>query len=333
MKTALRILGWGLGLIVVVLLIGWGLLQRPDIPYGTLEAKYGNAASRYMDMPDGVHVHYRDQGAPNGPVIVMVHGFAASLHAWEPWVQRLGGRFRIITLDLPGHGLTRAPKGYVASTDGYADLVDAVATRLSAKSYVVAGNSMGGGVAWNLALRHPEHVRGLVLVDAAGWPSVKHRDGPPPLIFAILGNPIGRALIHNIDTSALAASGLKSAYVDPKLVTPALVARYVELSRAPGHRDLLLGIQSRPRRPITAATFADIHTPTLVMHGQADALIPVADGHGFAGAISGARLITYPGVGHVPMEQIPDQSAADLDAFMQTLPPLAAAGAVPHPAP
>lgn len=320
MKTFLRVLGWGAALIVAALVIGWLALQRPDIPYATLEAKYANASSRYMEMPDGVRVHYRDQGASGGPVIVMVHGFAASLHAWEPWVQRLGGRYRIITLDLPAHGLTRAPKGYIPTPDGNADLVDAVATRLGAKSYVVAGNSMGGGVAWDLALRHPEHVRGLVLVDAAGWPAVRTKQGPPPLIFAILGNPVGRALIHNIDTSSLAANGLKSAYVDPKLVTPALVARYVELSRAPGHRDLLLAMQSRPRRAITPATFAAIHVPTLVMHGEADALIPVADGRGFAGAIPGAKLILYPGVGHVPMEQIPDRSAADLDAFMHGLP-------------
>ena len=320
MKTALRILLWGLGVIGVVLVVGWAVLQRPDIPYAVLEAKYANAASRYMDLPGGVRVHYRDQGVRDGPAVVMVHGFSASLHAWEPWVKDLGGRYRIITLDLPGHGLTRAPTGYAASADGYAEIVDQVATRLNAGPYVVAGNSMGGGVAWDLALHHPEHVRGLILVDSAGWPAQARRRGSPPLIFALLGNPVGRVLIHNIDTRGMAAGGLRAAYVDTALVTPALVDRYVELSRAPGHRDILMTIQTMPARPVTPASFAAIRVPTLVMHGQVDALIPLADGQGFAGAIPGARLVTYPGVGHVPMEQIPDRSAADVAAFLGALP-------------
>jgi pimeloyl-ACP methyl ester carboxylesterase len=328
MKTLLKVLGWGLGGLVAVLVVGWIALQRPDIPWAKLEAKYANAQSRFMDLPGGVHVHYRDQGNPSGPTIVMVHGFSASLHAWEPWVQRLGGQYRIITLDLPGHGLTRAPADYAPGPDSNADLVDTVATRLNAGAnsggrYVLAGNSMGGGVAWDLALRHPEHVRGLVLVDSVGLPppASSRRAGPPPLIFAILGNPIGRALIRNTDTTMLARSGLRSAYVDQSLVTPALVARYVELSRAPGHRDLLLRGQSGPRRQITPATFAALKTPTLIMHGQVDTVIPIGSSQRLAAAIPGSRLIAYPGVGHVPMEQIPDRSAADLDAFMRSLPP------------
>jgi len=324
MKLALRIAGWGLLGVVIVLVAVWAALQRPDIPWPTLEARYANAQSRFMDLPGGLRVHYRDQGRADGPTLVLVHGFAASLDAWEPWVQRLGGQYRIITLDLPGHGLTRAPADYAPSTDAYADLVDTVAGRLHAGgpagTYVIGGNSMGGGVAWDLALRHPDHVRALVLVDAAGFPSPRAGRGRPIPIFAILGNPIGRALIRDTDTRGLAENGLKAAYVDPKLVTPALVDRYVLLSRAPGHRDLLLRIQSQPRRPITAATFAEIRVPTLVMHGQKDALIPFAAGQGFARAIPGAKLVAYPGVGHVPMEQIPDRSAADLADFLKSLP-------------
>jgi pimeloyl-ACP methyl ester carboxylesterase len=292
-------------------------LQRPDIPWAELEAKYANSASRYMDMPDGVRVHYRDQGNPNGPPVVMVHGFAASLQAWEPWVARLGDTYRIVTLDLPGHGLTRAPDGYVASLDGNADLVNAVADRLHLGPYVLAGNSMGGAVAWNTVLRHPDRVKALVLVDAAGWPSEAKHQGPPPVVFALLGNPIGRAMLRNIDTRPMAESGLKAAYHDPKLVTAALVDRYVDLSRAPGHRDILLRMQPSSAHPVTAQSFKAITIPTLVMHGEADALIPSADGRAFAAAIPGAVLITYQGVGHVPMEQIPDRSAHDLRDFLQ----------------
>ena len=271
-----------------------------------------------MELPGGLRVHYRDQGNLSGPPIVMVHGFSASLHTWEPWVKRLGGHYRIVTLDLPAHGLTRAPSTYVTSLDRYAEVIDEVAQRLNLGPYVVVGNSMGGGAAWTLALKHPDHLRGLVLVDSVGAPMQGHNAGSP-LIFKLLANPLGRALLRNVDTRLLAEQGLKSAYVDPALVTPALVDRYVDLSRAPGHREILLNSQSGPPQGASAATFRAIAAPTLVMHGEADALIPVSAGRWLAQTIPGARLITYPGVGHVPMEQIPDRSAEDLRLFLESL--------------
>ncbi len=127
-----------------------------DIPYEELEARYGSETSRYMEMPDGVRVHYRDEGNPDAEItLVMVHGFAASLHAWEPWVARLENDYRLVSLDLPGHGLTRAPAGYQASPEGQLAVVDAVAGKLGLDPFVLAGNSMGGGVAWRYGLAHP----------------------------------------------------------------------------------------------------------------------------------------------------------------------------------
>src|SRR5688572_11006361 len=92
-----------------------GCLAR-DIPYETLEARYASRASRYADLPGGLRVHYRDEGPRDAPAIILIHGFSASLHAWEPWRDRLADRYRIVTLDLPGHGLTRAPGDYAPST-------------------------------------------------------------------------------------------------------------------------------------------------------------------------------------------------------------------------
>lgn len=318
MRLFLKVLLWGGGAFVALGFVGWLMLQRPDIPFGTLESRYANAASRYMDLPGGLHVHYRDQGNANGPPIVMIHGFGASLHAWEPWVSRLGDRYRIITLDLPAHGLTRAPSTYAMSLDNNAEVVDALAQRLRLGRFVAVGNSMGGGVAWTLALRHPDHVRALVLVDSVGGP-MQAGNRSSPLIFQVLGNPIGRALLRNIDTRVLVEPGLRAAYVDRALVTPALVNRYVDLSRAPGHRDIILNSRGGGPQAPSATRFAAIHIPTLVLHGEVDALIPIASGRGLAGEIPGARLITYPGAGHVPMEQIPDRSAAGVRAFLETL--------------
>ena len=321
MRGVLRLAGWILAAAVALAAAGYIALLRPDIPYDRLESKYAGPTSRFMDLPGGLRVHYRDQGLRGGPVLVMVHGFSASLNAWEPWVARLGDRYRIVTLDLPGHGLTRAPSGYRPNTIVYADLVDTLARRLRLGPYVVIGNSMGGAVAWEDALRHPDQVRALVLVDAAGWPEERRPHGDGPLVFKVLGSPVGRLLIRGVDTRAMAADGLRDAYIDPALVTPALVDRYVELSRAPGHRDILLAIVTGRPGPETRATFHTLRTPTLVMHGMEDRLFPYTDGQAFAAAIPGARMVGYSGVGHVPMEQIPDRSAADLRAFLVSLDP------------
>lgn len=298
-----------------------------DIPYEELEARYGSETSRYMEMPDGVRVHYRDEGNPDAEItLVMVHGFAASLHAWEPWVARLENDYRLVSLDLPGHGLTRAPAGYQASPEGQLAVVDAVAGKLGLDPFVLAGNSMGGGVAWRYGLAHPEKVRGLVLVNAAGWPeTAEPADGADsrPLVFKLLENPVGRTVLRNLDPRPLAGRGLRQAYGDDSLVTPELIDRYVALARAPGHRAIL----TDPRRrggatPVTPETFQAIKVPTLVMVGALDQVIPAERGAGFALGIPGAQLITYADGGHVPMEQLPDRTVQDLRVFLETLPPV-----------
>jgi pimeloyl-ACP methyl ester carboxylesterase len=304
-------------------LLTLGGCAEADLPWSTLEARYTNPASRFADLPEGLHVHYRDQGDPHARhTLVLVHGFAASLQAWEPWVDRLTPRYRVISLDLPGHGLTRAPAGYKGSIDGDVEIVDILTRRLGAPRFVLGGNSMGGGVAWAYALAHPERLDGLVLVDAAGWPEPRSaRGGGSILVFRLLASPPGRWVLEHIDPTPLAKRGLRQAYVDPVLVTPDLVHRYVDLARAPGHRAILLSLDGRPGRKTTPKTFADIHTPTLVMVGAADTVIPPEDSRQLAAAIPGARLVEYPGVGHVPMEQVPDRSAADVQAFIDALPP------------
>lgn len=320
MKTLGKILVALLVVIAVVLVGGWLMLRRPAIPYETLEAKYGNAASRYVQLANGVRVHYRDQGRKDGPVLVLVHGFSANLETWEPWVQRLGGDYRIISLDLPGHGLTRAPEGFTLPRSGFVDIVDETTRKLGVEKFVLAGNSMGGGVTWNYALAHPDRVQGIVLVDAAGWPREAGDKDDGPVAFKILRNPVGRALVKDLDTTAMTKAGLRDAFEpQPDLATDAMVTRYVEMARAPGHKDIILGLMSGfdPADAATAEKLGKIAVPVLVMHGDTDRLIPVGDAKRFGDAIPGATVIVYEKTGHVPMEQVADKSAADLDAWLK----------------
>lgn len=321
--------GAGIAALVILGMLALGALAliRPDIPYAELQKKYGAPGDNYMQMPDGVMLHYRDDGPRDAQTLLLVHGFSASLMDWDAWSRPLARRYRIIRLDLPGHGLTRSPPDYRASTDGYADLIDAFATRLRANRFVLIGNSMGGGVAWNFAVRHGGWLEGLVLVDAAGWPHRTAQKGGP-IIFGLLRNPIAREVLRNIDIRPLIGQGLRSAFLDPALVTPAVIDRYADFARAPGHRDILLTIQGRSASGLSVADLRGIKVPTLVMHGEQDRLIPLADGQAFARAIPGAVLIAYQDVGHVPMEQIPARSANDLDRWLRTKVWPAPAGAI-----
>jgi pimeloyl-ACP methyl ester carboxylesterase len=327
MAKALKILTGALLAIVVLLVLAVAVMWRGDIPYAELEKRYATPTSHYLDLPNGIHLHYRDEGKADGPVLVLVHGFGASAADWDDWAKRLGDTYRIIAPDLPGHGLTRAPAGYAGGGDGQVATVEAMAAALKLPPFVIAGNSMGGGVAWRYALAHPERIKGLVLVDAGGWPPTgKQKQGA--FIFTLLANPVARGIIKNLDNSALTKQGMEAAFIDKALVTPAMVKRYTDFSRAPGHRDILTtrpsGMAANP-----APLLANIAVPTLIMVGAEDHVIPAADGQRFKDAIPGSTLIVYPGVGHAPMEQIPDRSAADLRAWLAKLDNPAAGGGAP----
>ena len=323
MGKALKIAGGVLAGIVLVLIIAFVAMRRGDIPYTKLEAKYGGADTHYVDLPGGLHVAYRDEGNPKGPVILMVHGFFVSQDSWKPWVKPLSDDYHIITLDLPGHGLTRAPAGYHGKLSDFVKVVDDFAQAEHLDHFVLAGHSMGGDLAWRYALAHPEKLTGLILVDSAGWPDPRPdaQKGLKQLQF--LHSPIGRFAALNLDQTKRINQAMLSAYANPKYVTEEMVTKYAELGRAPGHRGVIvdLALEQPTRGYATPQMLSAITAPTLILQGDKDQLVPPGSASQFASAIKGSRLILYPGVGHVPQEEATDKSVADVRAFMVSLKP------------
>ncbi|MEQ9506566.1 MAG: alpha/beta hydrolase [Hyphomonas sp.] len=304
----------------IILFAGWMTLRRADIPYEQLEAVYANSDSRYLAFGDDMRVHFRDVGPRDAPVIILVHGFSASLHTWDGWVSNLKRDYRVISVDLPGHGLSRCIDNSQIGPDQFIDTVQRVANTLEIERFTLAGNSMGGSAAWNYALAHPERLDGLVLVDAAGWPRTEDESKDRPLAFRLLDISLARRVMQDLDLTSIIRDGLEDSFGDPAFVTDEMVERYASLARAPCHREALmeLGSGSAGRVDATPELLSAITTPTLVMHGEQDNLIPVEHGRNFAAAIPGAELILYAGVGHLPQEEIPDISAGDLRAFLTT---------------
>ncbi|MEL7107708.1 MAG: alpha/beta hydrolase [Pseudomonadota bacterium] len=302
--------------IVAVLAAGWLALRRADIPYDTLETIYSTPDSQFMTLDDGLKIHFTDTGPRDRSAIVLVHGFSSSLHTWAEWKSNLEQDFRVITLDLPGHGLSRADEPVRANIDRFVEVVHDVTQTLGADRFTLAGSSMGGNTAWQYALQHPDTLDGLILVAASGWPEEADEGDDSPFIFTLLANPIARMVLKDLDMTSLTRSGLESSYSDQTFVTDALVERYVALSRAPGHRATLLAIMSGERVMATSETVSNINVPTLMLWGREDNLVPVSGAQKFGDAIEGSQVIIYDGVGHLPQEENAAQSIEDVRAFM-----------------
>jgi alpha-beta hydrolase superfamily lysophospholipase len=110
-------------------------VQINEMPCGALTRQYGLPSSQHSSP--GVRVHYTDEGNREGRTLILVHGFAASVHAWRPWAERLSADFRIVAIDLPGHGLTQTPDGYRATLTSNAALIDALANAIGVRSFVL----------------------------------------------------------------------------------------------------------------------------------------------------------------------------------------------------
>ena len=311
-------------LLTLVALGAW--LYQGDLPAEAVDAKYTSPASQFLTLDDGARIHFRDEGNHTGLPIVLIHGSMASLHTWTPWVERLGKTYRIITLDLPAHGLTGAVPSGDYSGAAQLRVVQAVTTHLNLDAFVLGGNSMGGGVSWRYALKHPESVLALILVDATGpsaWYRVR-RDAKPdqesPLAFKLLRQPWFRAIAARIDPYYLAVQGAKSAYNDSPVVTDALIMRYYELALRAGTRDAILGRVNSWQSPgRQSEDLSELTQPTLILWGREDSVISVATADQFQAAMPHSEVIIYDDVGHAPMEEVPEQSAQDVGQFLKAL--------------
>jgi pimeloyl-ACP methyl ester carboxylesterase len=306
-------------------------IYKGELPADVVDAKYTSGTSQFFVMDNGARVHYRDEGNKSGPPIVLVHGSNASLHTWEPWVQAIGDDYRVVTMDLPAHGLTGATPDKDYSTRAQLKTVDALVEHLGIDRFTLGGNSMGGGVTWQYALAHPAKVNAMVLVDSSGFPQfwtalnekqAEQADGEEkesPLVFKLMGQSWFRAISKYMDPYYLTKQGVESAYNHSPVVTDELIDRYYELSIREGTREATISRFSNfdfDNEPVDTSV---LDQPTLVMWGKEDSLIPVEVAIMFDETLVDSTLVIYDNVGHMPMEEIPEQSANDLLVFLEKL--------------
>jgi pimeloyl-ACP methyl ester carboxylesterase len=308
-RRVLRGAAIAVGSLLLVAAIAIAAMVRPDIPLAKLMPEYGAPPSKFVEL-EGMRIHYRDEGT--GPPLVMLHGFGSSLYTWDGWVRQLAGKRRLIRLDLPGFGLTGPALDGDYTADRYVRVVTELLDRIGVERTDIAGNSMGGRTALMFALEHPERVRKLILVDAGGF-----APWPEPMLFKLANTPIvGRWLVLHVTPRFAVRRNLETVYGEPSRLTDAVVNRYWDMTLRAGNRGAMVARITGPPDPLLADRLGELKLPVLIQWGELDRWIPLSNAHGFQRGIAGAELRVYPGAGHVPMEEIPEATARDADAFL-----------------
>ena len=303
-------------LLVALMGIGVYIVYEPDISRAVVEAKYATPPSKFQVLPDGTRVHYRDRGPHEAQVLVLLHGSDSSLFDWEEWSKALSDKFRVISVDLPGHGLTGAVRSGNYSEAGMTEFVRAFADKLGIRQFALAGNSMGGGVAARFAEMYPDRVTHLIVVD--GYSAGMSVAGRLPLAYRLARIPVLNRILLKLTPRLVVEEGLNKAVARKAILTDDMIDRFWDFLRMEGTRPATL-----QRFNLKPDTYVRDHTkaiaaPTLILWGAEDHMLPVTDARAWEKAISCSKLIVYPATGHLPMEEVPDRSAADVRAFFNS---------------
>lgn len=307
----------GLGIALMLAALAFAVTKAPDRPLEGLVARWAPPPSDFIEL-QGQLVHLRDQGPQGDPLpIVLIHGTSSSLHTWEAWATELSRTRRIISMDLPGFGLSGADPRNDYSDARYVDFLARLLNHLQLNHVVLAGNSLGGEIAWHFALAQPKSVAGLVLIDAAGF-DFEPEQAPVGLRIASL--PVLRQLCRWILPRRVIEDSVLSVYGDPHRVTSDLVDRYYELTLREGNREALLRRLEQLRPGEDSQRLGEISVPTLILWGERDRLIPPSWAQVFHTAIAGSELVMLPGLGHVPQEEDPAATLAPLRPWLARIP-------------
>ena len=301
--------------IFAILLTGAFLLSScdSDIPVAQLKAKYLKPNSAFVDI-DGVSVHYIIEGRSDDSLpIVFIHGTSASLHTWDTLSSLLKTNKKIIRFDLPAFGLTGPNRLNQYDFNFYNQFIDEFLLKLNVTQCIVAGNSLGGSIAWNYAIASPDKVKQLILLDASGYPK---KDEKGSLGFKLAAIPVLNQALKHISPISLIRKSLEDAFYDKSLVTEKMVQQYHDMLLREGNRAAVLELFQHPMKP-DPSKIKTITQPTLIIWGKEDQLISYKNAALFNQDIQDSRVLVLDKVGHIPMEEAPNQVATAILKFIQ----------------
>jgi pimeloyl-ACP methyl ester carboxylesterase len=265
---------------------------------------------------DGRRVNVLELGS--GPPVVFIHGLSGSWQNWLEQVPVFARDHRVIAFDLPGFGASEMPRERI-TISGYGRFVDALLGELGVSSAAVVGNSMGGFIGIELAIRFPERVERLVLVSAAGLSIEYLRNERALALLGLVGNRLAAYsgwLASRSDTLARRPGARRAIFGivahRPNRLPGPLVAEQVRGSGKPGFIPALDALTDYPIRD----RLGEIACPTLIVWGAEDKLVPARDADEFARLIPNSRKVVWPQTGHVAMLERPEAFNALVQAFL-----------------
>ena len=298
-------------LIILLIVLIKGAIYS-DISVEELKKEYANEHSKFIEINE-MQVHFRDEG--EGFPIVLVHGTASSLHTWDAWTNEVKKTNRVIRMDLPAFGITGPNKNADYSIESYTTFLHSFVEKLNLEKFHLAGNSLGGNIAWNYAAEHPAKVEKLILVDASGLPTNKE----PPAIFKMAKTPVLRSLFLYVTPKMLITKNIKEVYADDDKVTDELVTRYHKMALRAGNRQAFIDRAKTDFKldaKINTDRLKSIQTPTLLIWGAKDLWIPLDNGKRMNRILVNSKLEVLENSGHVPMEENPKESLELLKNFL-----------------
>ena len=292
-----------------MLLLGWSL-WTPDLDRADLERHYTRSSSQFVPTP-GLRTHVQTEGPAHAPVVLLLHGFGSSLQTWDAWGQGLATDYRVVRLDIAGFGLTGPAEPGDYSDEADVQRLLAVVDQLGLSRMTVVGHSMGGRLAWHFAAVHPQRVDKLVLIAPDGFPDPQAKSDKTYDVPAWMG--VARYALPRW----LIKKGVASAYADPSRLDDATARRYQDMLLAPGVRPAVLARMAQTRNRDPLPWLQRLTMPTLLMWGEQDQMIPVANALDYQRAIPHAQRVVLPQVGHLPHEEQPQLSLQAMRAFLQ----------------
>ena len=297
-----------------------------DIPREELEEKYATGSSQFLDLSDGTRIHFRDEGNAKNPTVILLHGFNGSLLNFDRLVPLLVEDYRLVSIDLPGFGLTGAIPSADYSTESFIDTVTTLTTHLGIEKFSIAGNSMGGGVAWRYALNNPRKVESLILIASSGVMTEEdsrkfaERKDNSPIVWRLMNSNILKRFLNYYTPKFFATQGLKVSVYDQKLANIEHAMQFHDLVLLEGSRNAILSMSMGSRSKMHGPeSLSRIEAPTLVIHGDKDNIIPIERSQVFEEYIDNVEVKIYSQIGHLPMYEDPNKTANDIKSFLQNL--------------
>lgn len=271
---------------------------------------------------DGSKINYTSTvKSPQQLTLVLIHGFGASLESWFDVHPALAAKFQVVRLDLLGHGFTDKPQAGDYSPRGHARVLAGFIRKLGLKRVVLAGHSMGGGIALLVAQmvsdqRNDFEIAGLVLISSSGYAQKL------PFFIEALRDPVQRFVSQLLPVEQRTRYTLQRIFVVPSRLTPERLHRYAYFAALPGSTHALTQtalLISPPDLEQLSAQIKRVRLPTLIVWGDLDRVVPVEHAHRFKRDIEGSTLHLLPHTGHMSPEERPKQVIDLIENFMKPL--------------